>query len=90
MASSARRTGWLHSGDPEIDQKNQHKRGQNQPRKHHDLDSQFANGRDVVVDVWVAIEEAVAISKGVRASNQIDDEEERCCYSKRRKNGGID
>ena len=37
--------------EPEIDQKNHQKRGQNQPRDHDDLDPQLANGRNVVVDI---------------------------------------
>ena len=39
------------SSEPETDQQNQDKRCQNEPRDHNDLDSQFAHGGDVLVDI---------------------------------------
>jgi len=74
------------SSEPETDQQNQDKHGQNAPRDNNDFDSQFANVRDVIVDVWITIEETVAIAKNIRAAYQIDDEEECRGYSQSRKN----
>jgi hypothetical protein len=78
------------SSAPEIDQKNHEKRGQAQPRDHDDFDPQFPNGGNVVVHIRILVKESVAIAKDVRASHQIDKEEECRSDSKRRKNGGID
>jgi hypothetical protein len=54
--------------EPETDQQNQDKRGQNEPRDHDDLDSHFANGRDVIVDVRIAVKESVTVMKNIRAA----------------------
>jgi hypothetical protein len=70
---------------PKIDQQNDKKAGQNEPRNHNDLDPQLANSRNVVVHIRISIKEPVPIAKDVRASKQIDDEEERCGYSQSRK-----
>ena len=59
---------WALSSDPEIDQQNQDKRGQNEPRDHNDLDSQFARGRNVVVDIWIEVKESVTVAKNIRAA----------------------
>ena len=60
--SAAKRTARF-SRAPEIDQKNDEKRGQTQPREHNDLDPQFANGRNVVVHIRISVKEAMAIKK---------------------------
>jgi hypothetical protein len=64
--------------EPEAYKQNEDERGQKEPRDYDDLDSQPANGRDVAVDVWVAIKEAVAIAKDIGKTNQVYNEEERC------------
>src|SRR4030095_14312802 len=56
------------SSEPETDQQNQDKRGQNGPRDHDDFDSQFARGRNVVVDVRIAVKESVAVAKNIPTS----------------------
>ena len=56
------------SSEPETDQQNQDKRGQNEPRDHDDLDSDLTNGRNVVVDIWITIKESVTIVKNIRAA----------------------
>jgi hypothetical protein len=43
-------------------------RGQHHTRDHKDLDSQFAHGRDVVVDIWIAVKESVTVAKNIRAA----------------------
>jgi hypothetical protein len=55
------------SSDPEADEQNQDKRGQNEPRDRDDFDPHFANRRNVVVDVRIAVKESVAIAKNIRA-----------------------
>jgi hypothetical protein len=59
---------WGSLSEPETDQQNQDKRGQNEPRNHNDLDSQFANGWNVVIDVRIAVKESVAVAKNIRAA----------------------
>jgi hypothetical protein len=76
--------------EPEADQQNQNERGQNKPRDHNDLDPDFANRRNVVVDVWIAIKETVAVAKDERAAQQINDEEECRGDAKSGKSGRID
>jgi len=56
------------SSEPETDKQNQDKRRQNEPRDHNDLDSQFAHGRDVIVDIWIAVKESVTVAKDIRAA----------------------
>jgi hypothetical protein len=56
------------SCEPETDQENQDKSRQNQPGDHNDFDSYFADGRNVIVDIWVAIKESVPIPKDIRAT----------------------
>jgi hypothetical protein len=77
------------SSEPETDQKNQDKRGQNEPRDRDDFDSHFANRRNIVEDIWIAVKESVAIAEDVCASRQIDEEEECRGDSKSRKSCGI-
>ena len=86
--SSADRTAALSSA-PEIDQKNHQKRGQNEPRDHHDFHPQVANRWNVVVHIRILVKKSMAVEKDVRASNQIDDEEECRGDSERRKSYGI-
>jgi hypothetical protein len=78
------------SSEPEIDQQNKKKRGQNQPRDHNDLDPQLANGRNVVVHSLILVKKSVAIEKDVGAANQINDEEGRACDSQSGQSYGID
>ena len=49
--------------EPEADQQNEDKRRQKKPRNHDDLDSQPANGRDIVVDVWISVKESMPVAK---------------------------
>jgi hypothetical protein len=77
------------SGEPETDKKNQDKRGQNEPRDRDDFDSHFANGRNVVEDIWIAVKESVAIAKDVCPSRQVKQEEEGRGDSQSRKSCGI-
>jgi hypothetical protein len=49
--------------EPEIDQKNDEKRGQNQPRDQDYLDPHAASRRDVVVHIRIPIKESPAITK---------------------------
>ena len=58
----------MFSGEPETDQQNQDKRSQHDPRDHNGLDSDLANGRNVVVDIWIAIKESVTVAKDIRAA----------------------
>src|ERR1700756_4314013 len=83
---STRRTAAPPSSEPETDQQNQDKRCQNEPRDHNDFDSQLAHGRDVVVNIRIAVKESVTVAKNVGAAQQIDDEEECCSDSKSRQN----
>ena len=64
------------SSKPEIDQKNNKKRGQNQPWDHNDFHPQVANGGNVVVHTRILVKESVAIEKDVGTANQVNDEEE--------------
>ena len=59
------------SSEPEIDQQNHKKRGQNQPRDHNDFHPQVANRGNVVVDIRILVKESVTIEKDVGAANQI-------------------
>src|SRR6266404_4506325 len=77
------------SSEPETDKKNQDKRGQNEPRDRDDFDPHFANGRNIVVDVRIAVKESVAIAEDVCASRQVDEEEECRDDSQSRKSYGI-
>jgi len=54
--------------EPETDQENQDKRRQNEPRDHDDFDSQFARGRNVIVDIWIKVKESVTIPKNIHAA----------------------
>jgi len=58
----------ISSSEPESDQENQDKRSQHAPRDHDNLDSQFANGLNVIVDVWITIKESVPVTKNVPAA----------------------
>src|SRR6266853_1118834 len=78
------------SGEPETDKKNQDKRGHTEPGDHDDLDPDLARGRNVVVDVRIAVKESVTIAKDVGAASQIDEEEECRGDSKSRKSCRID
>src|SRR3954447_17119830 len=75
--------------EPETDKKNQDNRGYAKPRDEKQLDSHVARGRNVVVDVRVAVKEPVAIAKDVCASRQVDEEKERRGDSQSRKSCGI-
>jgi hypothetical protein len=57
-------------GEPEGNQENQDKRGENAPRDHNDFDSQFAHGGDVLVrvDVRIAVKESVTVAKNIHAA----------------------
>jgi len=77
-------------GEPKTDQQKQDKRRQGEPRDHDHLDSHFANCGNVIVDVWIAVKEAVAIAEDVGAANEINEEEERRSDSQGGKSGGID
>jgi hypothetical protein len=76
--------------DPEIDEQNDKSESQGGPRYHNDLDPQFANGLDVLRDIWILVEEPVTVSKNIYAPDYIDEQEERSCYSQGRKNDWID
>src|SRR6266436_5841419 len=51
--------------EPETDQQNQDKRGDTEPGDHDDFDPHFANGRNIVIDVRVAVEESVTVAKDI-------------------------
>jgi hypothetical protein len=51
------------SSEPEADQQNQDKRGYEESGDRDDFDSHSANGRNVVVDVPVAIKESRVVSR---------------------------
>ena len=68
MATLARRTDGRLSCEPETDQQNEDKRRQNEPRDHNDLDSQFAHGRNVVIDVRILVKESVTVAKNIHAA----------------------
>src|SRR5437773_4049684 len=55
------------SSEPETDKKNQDKRGNSEVRNRDDFDPHFANGRNVVVDIRIAVKEPVTIAKDVCA-----------------------
>src|SRR6266446_3241630 len=55
------------SSEPETDKQNQDKRGHNEPGDRNDLDPHFANRRNIVIDVRVAIEESVTVAKDIGA-----------------------
>src|SRR5947209_18545410 len=75
--------------EPELDQQNQDKRGDTEPGDHDDFDPHFANGRNIVIDVRVAVEESVAIAKDVCPSRQVNEEEEGRGDSQSRESCGI-
>src|SRR5260370_27062072 len=77
------------SSDPETDQQNQDKRGQNEPWDRDDFDPHFANGRNIVVDVRVAVKKSGAIAKVVCASRKVREEEEGGGDCRSRKRGGV-
>jgi hypothetical protein len=87
--SAANRTAPLSSA-PEIEQNNNKKRGQNYPRDYNDLHPQLANRGNVVVHIRILIKKSVAIAKDVRASHQIDQEEEYRGESESGKSYGIE
>ena len=58
--------------EPETDQQNQDERGQREPRDRDDFDSHFANRRNVIVDIWVSLKEAVKIAKHVNDREDVD------------------
>ncbi len=58
----------MFSSEPETNQQNQDKRGQNEPRDRDDFDPHFANGRNVVVHIRIAVEEPVTVAKNIRAA----------------------
>src|SRR6266702_2611037 len=60
------------------------------PVNENDLDWRFAKGRNIVIDVRVAVEESVAIAKDVCPSRQVKEEEEGRGDSQSRKSYGID
>jgi hypothetical protein len=68
MAESDRLAATAPLSEPETDQQNQDKGGQNEPRDHDDFDSYFADCRNVVVDVRVAVKESVTVVKNVPAA----------------------
>jgi hypothetical protein len=78
------------SNEPESDKKNQDNRGYEEPRNRDDFDSHFANGRNVVVNVRIAVKESVAIAKDVCASRQVKEEEEGPGDSQSRENCRVD
>ena len=53
--------------EPETDQQNQDKRSHNEPGDRDDFDSHFANGRNIVVDVRIAVKESVTFAKDIGA-----------------------
>jgi hypothetical protein len=71
----------FNSTAPEIDQKYDEKRSQNQRRDHNNFDPQLAHRWNVVVDSRISVKEAVAISKHIHAREDVDDEKECRCYS---------
>ena len=75
--------------EPEADQQNQDKRGHTEPGDRNDLDPDLARGRNVVVDVRIAVKESVTVAKNIRASRQVKEEEECRGDSQSRKSYGI-
>jgi hypothetical protein len=68
-APSARRERTCFSSEPKTDQQNENKRRQKEPRDQNHLDSQFANGRNVVAGyTWISTEEPLPISEDVNNS----------------------
>ena len=55
------------SSEPETDQQNEDKRRQNEPRDHNDLESDLANGRNVIVYIRIAVKESVTVAKDIGA-----------------------
>src|SRR6266513_2257000 len=53
--------------EPETDQQNQDKRGHADPGNHNDLESDLANGRNIVVNVRIAVKEPVTVAKDIGA-----------------------
>src|SRR5438067_6859250 len=75
--------------EPETDQQNQDKRGHADPGNHNDLESDLTNGRNIVVNVRIAVKEPVTVAKDISAEQQIDDEEKCRGDSQSRKSYGI-
>jgi hypothetical protein len=55
------------SSEPETDKKNQDKRRDSEVRDRDDFDPHFANGRNIVVDVRIAVKESVTVAKDIGA-----------------------
>jgi len=53
--------------EPETDKKNQDKRGHSEVRYRYDFDPYFANGRNVIVYIRIAIKESVTVAKDISA-----------------------
>jgi hypothetical protein len=49
--------------EPEADQQNQDNRGHSEPGDRNDLDPDPVRGRNVIVDVRIAVKESVTIAK---------------------------
>src|SRR6266496_3620991 len=77
------------SSEPETDKQKQDKRGHAEPGDHDDFNPHFANGRNIVVDVRIAVKESVTVAKNIRADSQIKQEEECRGDSQSRKSYGI-
>jgi hypothetical protein len=67
MVRSAANQTAAFSSEPESDQQNQDKRGYDEPRDRDHFDSHFANGRNIVVDVRIAVKESVTVAKDIGA-----------------------
>ena len=57
----------MFSSEPETDQQNQDKRGHSEVRDRDDFDPYFANGRNVIVYIRIAVKESVTVAKDVCA-----------------------
>jgi hypothetical protein len=99
MVSSRVKCAWAHFRKPqffhglltpEIDEQNENNQSESAPRYHNDLDPQFANGLNVLRDIWILVKEPVTISKNIYTPDYIDEQEERCRYSQGRKSYRID
>src|SRR6266404_3867014 len=53
--------------EPETDQQNQDQRGHSEIWNHDDFDPYFANGRNVVVYIRIAVKESVTVAKDISA-----------------------
>jgi hypothetical protein len=63
--------------EQKVDQEDGNNGDDDEPRDHYHLNPEMADGRNVILHSWVSIKKAVAITEGVRAANQINDEEDR-------------